>query len=255
LYVKVVTVTPVNSMNGNIVTVFGGTGFLGRRVVRHLRERGFFVRIASRHPDPRTVSSVDNSRLQFIQADIRDEQSVADAVAGAYGVVNATSLYVERGGDTFHSVHVEAAGRVAAHALKASVERLLHISGIGADPASRSLYIRKRGEGELAVRAAFANSVLIRPAVMFASDDGFLTIVLNLLRHLPVYPMFGGGTTRLQPVYVEDVAEAVAAVLLRPDARAQTYEFGGPRAYTYSEFLRLVAHEAGLTPILMPADI
>jgi uncharacterized protein YbjT (DUF2867 family) len=131
LYVKVVTVTPVNSMNGNIATVFGGTGFLCRRVVRHLRERGFSVRIASRHPDPRTVSSVDNSRLQFIQADIRDEQSVADAVAGAYGVVNATSLYVERCGDTFHSVHVEAAGRVAAHALKASVERLLHISGMG----------------------------------------------------------------------------------------------------------------------------
>jgi uncharacterized protein YbjT (DUF2867 family) len=239
-------------MNGNIVTVFGGTGFLGRRVVRHLRERGFSVRIASRHPDPPTVSSVDGSRLQSIQADIRDERSVADAVAGAYGVVNAISLYVESGGDTFHSVHVEAAGRVAAQALKASVERLLHISGIGADPTSQSLYIRKRGEGELAVRAAFANSIVIRPAVMFSSDDGFLTIVLNLLRRLPLYPMFGGGTTRLQPVYVEDVAEAIAAALPRPDAKPQTYEFGGPRVYTYAEFLRSVAHEADLTPILVP---
>ena len=166
--------------------------------------------------------------------------------------VNWRHLSHRNGGETFHSVHVEAAGRVAAHALEASVERLVHLSGIGADPTSQSLYIRKRGEGEFAVRAAFANSVLIRPAVMFASDDGFLTIVLNLLRRLPVYPIFGGGTTRLQPVYVEDVAEAIAAILLHPDAQAQAYEFGGPRVYTYAEFLKSVAHEADLKPILVP---
>jgi uncharacterized protein YbjT (DUF2867 family) len=239
-------------MKESTVTVFGGAGFLGRRVVQRLRERGFSVRIASRHPDRRRVPGIDGPQLESIQADIHDERSVADAVAGAYGVVNAVSLYVERGNDTFHSVHVESAKRVAAQALSAGIERLVHVSGIGAAAASQSLYIRKRGEGELAVRAAFSKSILIRPGVMFGLDDAFLTTVLELLRRLPAYPMFGSGVTRLQPVYVEDVGEAVAVALQQPDAEAKTFECGGPRVYTYADFLRSVAREAGLKPILMP---
>src|SRR3981189_756809 len=143
--------------NGRTVTVFGGTGFLGSRIVRHLRYREFPVRIASRHPDrAHSQFGPDDRQLQFLEANIEDERSVADALAGAYGVVNAVSLYVEHGLETFHSVHVESAQRVAAQALRAGVERLIHISGIGAAAASQSRYIRKRGEGELAVRAAFA---------------------------------------------------------------------------------------------------
>src|SRR6516162_5313866 len=157
--------------NDRIITVFGGTGFLGRRIVRHLRRCGFAIRIASRHPDrAERLFALDDPKLQSVEANIHDEGSVADAIAGAYAVVNAVSLYVERGNDTFHSVHVEAAKGVAAQAHKAGVERLAHMSGIGANAASQSLYIRKRGEGELAVRAAFSNSVLIRPAVMFGPD-------------------------------------------------------------------------------------
>jgi uncharacterized protein YbjT (DUF2867 family) len=116
-------------MKESTVTVFGGTGFLGRRVVRRLREYGFSVRIASRHPDRRRVPDIDGPQLESFKADIHDERSVAEAVAGAYGVVNAVSLYVERGNDTFHSVHVESAERVAAQALSAGVERLVHVSG------------------------------------------------------------------------------------------------------------------------------
>ena len=168
--------------NERTVAVFGGTGFLGRRVVRHLRKRGFSVRIASRHPDRgHELFGLDDPQLQSVEADIHDERSVADALAGAYGVVNAVSLYVEHGQETFHSVHVESAQRVAAQARRAGVERLVHVSGIGADAASPSLYIRKRGEGELAVRAAFADAILIRPAVMFGPDDAFLTTILKLL--------------------------------------------------------------------------
>jgi NADH dehydrogenase len=239
-------------IKGNIVTVFGGTGFLGTRVARHLCECGFSVRVASRHPDRIRMRGIDGTKLQSIRADIRDEQSVADAIAGAHGVVNAVSLYVERGNDTFHAVHVEAAKHVAAQAVRAGIERFVHVSGIGADVASQSLYIRKRGEGELAVRAEFPNAVLIRSAVMFGPDDAFLTTFTKLLRQLPIFPMFGGGVTRLQPVYVEDVAEAVAVALQQPDAEAKTYECGGPRIYSYAEFLRLVAHAAGLKPILVP---
>jgi uncharacterized protein YbjT (DUF2867 family) len=238
--------------NGHTVTVFGGTGFLGRRIVRHLRHREFLVRIASRHPDRgHRLFGPDDPQIQSVEADIHDERSVADALAGAYGLVNAVSLYLERGQETFHSVHVEAARRVAAEARLAGVERLVHVSGIGADAASPSRYIRKRGEGELAVRAAFAETLFVRPAVMFGPDDAFLTIILKLLRQLPIYPMFGRGRTRLQPAYVEDVAEAVARVM-RAETHSKIFEFGGPRVYSYEEFLRAVAHQAGLAPLLIP---
>jgi uncharacterized protein YbjT (DUF2867 family) len=242
--------------NGRTVTVFGGTGFLGRRIVRHLRSRGFPVRIASRHPDQGyRLFGRDDPKLQSVGANIHDERSVADALAGAYGVVNAVSLYVEHGQETFHSVHVESAQRVAAQAHRTGVDRLIHISGIGADATSQSRYIRKRGEGDLAVRAAFIEALFIRPAVMFGPDDAFLTTILKLLRQLPVYPMFGRGVTRLQPAYVEDVAEAIARVMQRAETPSTIFEFGGPRVYTYEEFLRAVAHQAGLAPRLIPIPL
>jgi NADH dehydrogenase len=240
-------------MNYRAITVFGGTGFLGRRVVSHLRKREFTVRIASRHLERgKKLFGSDDPQLQSVQADIHDEQSISDVLAGAYGAVNAVSLYVEHEQQTFHSVHVEAAQRVASQAYRAGVERLAHVSGIGSDAASPSLYIRKRGEGELAVRAVFPNAILVRPAVMFGPDDAFLTLILKLLRRLPFYPMFGRGLTRLQPAFVEDVAEAIARALQGTETQAVTYEYGGPRVYSYKEFLRAVAHEAGVKPILIP---
>lgn len=240
-------------MHERSIVVFGGTGFLGRRVVWRLRKAGFFVRIASRHPDQgHRLFGFDDPQLRSVEANIHDERSIANVVADAYGVVNAVSLYVEHGNETFHSVHVEAAQRVADQARRAGVERLAHVSGIGSNAGSSSPYIRKRGEGELAVRAAFADAILIRPAVMFGSDDSFLTAILKLLRQLPIYPMFGRGLTRLQPAYVEDVAEAIARAFDREDAHAITFEFGGPRVYSYEALLRVVAHEASLKPMLVP---
>src|SRR6266567_2568558 len=239
--------------NDRTVTVFGGTGFLGRRIVRHLRSRGFPVRIASRHPDRgHRQFGPDDPQLQFVEANIHDERSVADALTGAYGVINAVSLYLERGQETFRSVHVESAQRVAAQALRAGVERLVHVSGIGADAASPSRHMRKRGEGELAVRAAFADALFVRPAVMFGPDDAFLTTILRLLRQLPIYPMFGRGLTRLQPAYVEDVAEAISRIMQRAETPPMIFELGGPRVYSYEEFLGAVAHQAGLAPRLIP---
>jgi uncharacterized protein YbjT (DUF2867 family) len=239
--------------NDRTVTVFGGTGFLGRRIVRDLRSHGFPVRTASRHPDrAQRLFGPDDPQLQSVGANIHDERSVADALAGVYGVVNAVSLYVEHGQETFHSVHVESAQRVATQAHRAGVERLVHVSGIGADAASPSRYIRKRGEGELAVRAAFADALFVRPAVMFGPDDTFLTTILRLLRQLPIYPMFGRGLTRLQPAYAGDVAEAIGRIMQRAEAPSMIFEFGGPRVYSYEEFLRTVAHQAGLAPRLIP---
>ena len=217
--------------NDRTVTVFGGTGFLGRHIVRHLRNHDFSVRVASRHPERYRLFGFDDPQLQSVQADIQDEPSVVETLAGAYGVVNAVSLYVEHRQETFHRIHVESAQRVAAQARRSGVERLVHVSGIGADAASPSKYIRKRGEGEMAVRAAFDDALFVRPAVMFGPDDAFLTTILKLLRQLPIYPMFGRGLTRLQPVYVEDVAEAVAQLMRRAETDSTIFEFGGPHVY------------------------
>ncbi|MES5481356.1 complex I NDUFA9 subunit family protein [Bradyrhizobium sp. INPA03-11B] len=233
--------------------MFGGTGFLGSRIVRHLLDHEFSVRIASRHPDGgRGQPDLGNPRLQSVEADIHDERSVAKALVGIYGVVNAVSLYRERGAETFYSVHVESARRLAAQAHRAGVERLVQVSGIGADVASPSSYIRMRGEGEQAVRAEFAGACLVRPAVMFGPDDAFLSTILKLLRQLPIYPMFGRGRTRLQPVYVEDVAEAVARIMERAERQPAVFELGGPTIYSYEQLLRAIAHQAGLAPLLIP---
>ena len=151
-----------------LVTVFGGTGFLGRRIVRHLLEHNFHVRAVSRHPDEtESLSKSDHAGLTVMKGDVRDPAAIVSSLAGAYGAVNAVSLYVERGRDTFDAVHVAAAARFARLAREADVERLVHISGIGADPASSSSYIRARGRGEQVVQHAFPNATLIRPSVMF----------------------------------------------------------------------------------------
>ncbi len=239
-------------MNNRIVTVFGGTGFLGRRIVRHLRQRGFYVRIASRHSKKgEALFGTDDAQLQSVDANIHDGRSIAEALAGVYGMVNAVSLYLEHQQETFQAVHVESARRLAVLSHRAGLERLIHISGIGSNAASPSLYVRKRGEGEKAVCAAFVDATIIRPAVMFGPDDAFLTTILRLLRRLPIYPMFGRGLTRLQPVYVEDVASAVATTMQGAKQQALIYECAGPRIYTYEGLLRAVAHEASVQPNLI----
>ena len=233
------------------VVVFGGTGFLGRRVVRHLLQHGFAPRVASRHPDRGAAAFTGGSGLDFVNADIADRSSVGAAVAGAFAVVNAVSLYVERNGATFRSVHVDAAATVAEAAHRCGMARLVHTSGIGADPQSGSSYIRSRGDGEAAVRAAFAAATIVRPAVMFGRDDAFLEPLAGMLRSVPVFPLFGRGTTRLQPVFVEDVAEAIVRAIATPTP-APLYELGGPQTFTYAELLRTVAARLRSHPILLP---
>ncbi len=234
------------------MTVFGGTGFLGRRVVQRLRDRDFSVRVASRHPE-RTAALFPNVQLgiELIHADISDDRSVIAAVAGVEAVVNAVSFYVESGHQTFRSVHVTAAARVARLAREAGVERLIHVSGIGSDAGSSSPYIRSRGEGEMVVREAFPSVALIRPSVMFGRGDAFVTPVARMLRRLPIFPLFGRGQTQLQPAHVEDVAEAIARASQTAQPRMY-YELGGPGIYTYRALLQMLARHLGRKPILVP---
>jgi uncharacterized protein YbjT (DUF2867 family) len=227
-------------------TVFGGTGFVGRRIVRRLHELGTKVRMVSRHPE-----RAEDDGIEQIAVDAHDERGLEAALAGADGAINAISLYIEHGSDTFHSVHVEAAARIARAARQAGIGRFVHISGIGANTTSPSAYIRSRGEGEAAVQTAFPGAAIVRPAVMFAADDGFLTTILRLLRSLPVYPMFGDGRTRLQPVHADDVAAAIAQILWQRQKPYPVYELAGPRVYSYEELVRTIARIAGLRQVLM----
>jgi uncharacterized protein YbjT (DUF2867 family) len=234
------------------VVVFGGTGFLGRRVVLHLLDHGFAVRVASRHPQRGERIFRDKIlALELVRADIDEDASTRAAVKGTFGVVNAVSLYVEQGSQTFHSMHVEAAARVASHSRNSGVVRLAHVSGIGADASSASPYIRSRGEGENAVHAAFAAATIIRPSVMFGPDDAFLTPLTGLLRKFPVFPMFGRGQTALQPAYVEDVGEAIARTFDAAQAE-RVYELAGSRLYTYRELLQTLSNRIGVRRALVP---
>ncbi|RWE55607.1 MAG: complex I NDUFA9 subunit family protein [Mesorhizobium sp.] len=237
-----------------IATVFGGTGFLGRRIVKRLLERGFTVRAASRHPA--RVGPVFSSTARMpeaVEADILDASSIGSAIAGSQAIVNAVSLYVEQGAQTFERVHVKAAADLAAASRDGGVDRFVQISGIGSDPQSDLKYIGARGRGEVAVAGAFPGAFIVRPAVMTGPDDVFLTTIVRLIRLLPVYPLFGDGGTRLQPVYVADVAEAVSRLVDgRNHKGSSIFEFGGPRIYTYKELLREIARQLDTHIRLMP---
>lgn len=236
------------------ITVFGGTGFLGRAIVRELLEAGHSVRLAAR--SPRLPDDVDDDDpLTLVRADIRDEASVAKALAGASGAVNAVSLYAESRRLTFDAIHVEGAGHLARCAREAGITRLVHVSGIGVDEHSTSRYISARARGEAAVLRAFPKATLLRPSVLFGPDDAFLATLEKLTR-LPAIPLFGHGETRLQPVHVRDVARAVGKVMGPRPPAWRLFELGGEDAMRYRHILTLVmAHlhrEHPLVPVPMP---
>ena len=203
--------------------------------------------VAVRHPDrvDTLAKSIGRGRTILVAADVRDPSTVAAAIAGRESVVNAVSAYVETGGVTYTRVHVHGAGNIATACQQQSVARLVHISGIGANPASQSPYIRARGLGELAAQKAFPPVTVLRPSVMFAVDEGLLGVLEKLTRSTPIIPLIGGGRTRLQPVHVTDVAEAVYQSLRNPDAVGKTYELAGPETYTIREILDLVLARKG----------
>ena len=236
------------------VSVFGGTGFLGQQLVRHLADAGATVRLAARHRhamwNAQWMDGLD--RVTFFRADVRDEASVAAVVAGADAVVNTVSAYVEKGRVTFATVHEQGAETVARQAAAAGVARLVLVSGLGADPVSRSPYIRARGRGERVVQQAFAGATIIRPAVMFGPGDALFGALGDLVRWLPALPLIGSGRTRLQPVYVADVAAAIARMLADGGTRGRTYEIGGPGIYTLRELVEFTLHLLGKRRLLVP---
>ena len=236
------------------VTVFGGSGFLGREIVKRLLVEGITVRLAARRPDRAAIGEAPGrgGRLQPVYADLRDATSVALALEGAEAAVNAVGLYVETGAETLEAVHELGASNVARQAATLGLDRLVHISGIGADPRSESRYVRVRAEGERRVTEAFPQATVLRPSVLFGPQDSFVNALAGIARRTPLLPLFGRGRTRLQPVYLGDVAEAALGALAHPDAAGRTYELGGPRVYSYRALVTLVLERAGRRRLLLP---
>lgn len=227
-----------------LVTVFGGTGFLGRQIVRRLARSGYRMRVATRKPSlaNSVLPSGDVGQIAVLRCDVRDEAQVARAVEGAAVVINAVGILSPSGGRSFKAMHVEAAANIASAAAKAGVERLIHISSIMSDTESRSAYSRTKAEGEAAVRELFPAATVLRPSIVFGQGDGFFNRAAGAMRLARgLFPLFGGGKSKFQPVFVGDVADAVANTLKSDATKGRTYELGGPAVYTLEELLRQTA--------------
>ena len=237
-----------------VVTLFGGSGFIGSQAVRALARRGWRIRVAVRNP----VLAIeiqplgDPGQIQFMRCDITSAEDVVAAVRGADAVVNLVGVLHDAGGKRgFDAVHTEAAKTIAEAAKAAGVERLVQISAIGADAASPSAYGRTKAQAEAAVRDVYPDAVILRPSLVFGAGDSFLNRFAAMATMAPALPLIGGGETRFQPVYVGDVAEAIARGVTRADAAGRTYELGGPSLYTFREVLELVRRETGRDRMLV----
>lgn len=228
-----------------LVTLFGGSGFIGSQAVRTLAKRGWRVRIAVRNPTQAIEVQPlgDVGQIQFMHCDISRDEDVARAVRGANAVVNLVGVLAEGGKRSFQALHVEGARRIAQSARAAGVERLVQISAIGADADSKSGYGRSKAEAEAAVRAVYPDAVILRPSIVFGSGDSFLNRFAHMAAYGPGLPLIGGGKTRFQPVYVGDVAEAVARAVSVREAAGRIYELGGPSVYSFEDLMKLVLRE------------
>jgi uncharacterized protein YbjT (DUF2867 family) len=229
----------VSSGTGKLVTVFGGSGFVGRHTVRALARDGWRIRAASRRPDLaghlQPMGGV--GQIMAVQANLRYPDSVARAVEGADAVVISVGILARSGRQTFEALHVDGPRAVAKAAQAAGVKRLVHVSAIGADASSASHYARSKGEGEKAVLAEYPGAVILRPSIVFGPEDEFFNRFACMAQMAPLLPSIGGGRTKFQPVFVGDVASAVANVLAGAGQPGAVYEVGGPEVATFRQLL------------------
>jgi len=237
-----------------LVTVFGGSGFVGAQVVRALARKGSRVRVAVRNPGRgyRLRMLGDVGQIEVVQANIRDTPSIMRALDGAEACVNAVAVLYESGRQRFAALHVDGARAVAEASRDAGVERFVQISALGASPGSPSLYARTKAQGEAAVRQVIPSATVLRPSVVFGAEDHFFNRFAEMAMVSPVLPLIGGGHTRFQPVYVGDVGQAVAQAVWDSGAAGRDYELGGPGVYTFEALMRLLLAEIQRRRLLLP---
>jgi NADH dehydrogenase len=235
------------SGNGKLVTIFGGSGFVGRHAVAALAKRGWRVRAAVRRPDLaghlQPMGAV--GQIHAVQANLRYPDSVRRAVEESDAVVNAVGILAPAGRQTFDAVHEQGAASIAHAAREAGVTRLVHISAIGADAKSAAAYARSKAAGEHAVLETFSNAVILRPSIVFGPEDEFFNRFAGLARMSPFLPLIGGGKTKFQPVYVGDVAAAIANAVEGAGKAGTIYELGGPEVLSFRRLLDLTQEFTG----------
>ncbi len=238
-----------------VATVFGGSGFVGRYIVKRLAKEGWVVRVAVRDPEAAHFLQPLGNVGQIIRMPVRvqDEAAVKWAVEGADAVFNLVGILHEPGGEqTFEAVQRQAPGIIARAAAEAGAKRLIHVSAIGADAKSPSAYARTKALGEQAVREAFPGATILRPSIVIGPEDQFFNRFAAMARLSPALPLIGGGKTKFQPVYVGDVADAAMKALHDAQTKGQTYELGGPRVYTFKELMRLLLKAIRRRRLLLP---
>jgi uncharacterized protein YbjT (DUF2867 family) len=242
-----------------LVTVFGGSGFIGAQVVRALaqtgsRGGGLRVRVAVRNVGRGYKLRMlgDVGQIEVVQANIRNPASIARALDGAEAVVNLVAVPYEKGRQRFQSLHVMGAQNIAEAAHARQITNFVQMSALGADPNSPAKFARTKAEGEAAVRKIIPEATVIRPSVVFGQEDHFFNRFAALAAMAPALPLIGGGHTRFQPVYVGDVAAAIARCVRDPATRGQTYELGGPAVYEFRELMQIILHETGRRRLLVP---
>lgn len=238
----------------NLVTVFGGSGFIGTQVVRQLAKADWRIRVAVRQPNLAYAMRLqgDVGQIDIVQANIRDAPSIHRALDGAAAAVNLVGVLREQGRQSFQSVHVAGARNVAEAARAEGVTRLVQMSAIGADLHSPAKYGRTKAEGEVAAREIYPDAVIARPSIVFGPGDSFFNRFASMALASPVLPLIGGGLTRFQPVFVGDVANAIARMVSDASAAGQTYELGGPAAFTFRRLMELMLQEIDRRRLLLP---
>jgi uncharacterized protein YbjT (DUF2867 family) len=241
-------------LRNRLITIFGGTGFIGRHLVRRLAARGARIRVISRNVSRGSHLQPMGHVGQIVveRADIRSDAGVEAAVRGSIGIINLVGILHESGGQTFEAVHAALPGRIARAATAIGAERMLQMSALGADAGSASAYARSKAEGERLVREVSPGVTIFRPSIVIGPEDGFFNRFAAMARIAPALPLIGGGRTRFQPVYVGDVADAMVAALERDEARGTTYELGGPQVYTFEELMRYMLEVIGRRRLLVP---
>jgi uncharacterized protein YbjT (DUF2867 family) len=234
------------------ITIFGGTGFIGRHLAALLLREGAALRIAVRHPDHFRMTNGQAPAPEIVQADILDEATVEGAVAGAEAVVNLVGVLTETGRQTYRALHVDGARRVALAARRCGASHMIHVSALGAGAGSPALSDRTKAEGERAVRAVFRQATIVRPSLVYGEGDHFFSRFAALARTSPVLPLIGGGVTRFQPVFVGDAAAGLLALLKRAESVGKTYEFGGDQVYSFKELVELLLKAMKRPRILLP---
>lgn len=229
-------------MSARLVTIFGGSGFVGRHLVQALAKAGWRVRVAVRRPDLaghlQPLGAV--GQIHAVQANIRNRDSIARAMAGADAVVNLVGILTESGRQKFATVQAQGARMVAEEAARAGITNFVQLSAIGADAGSSSEYARTKAAGEAAVLAAIPSAVILRPSIVFGPEDGFFNRFADMARFVPAIPLVGGGVTKFQPVYVGDVAQAALAALEGRAKAGATYELGGPQVQSFRALVEYI---------------